>query len=164
MKDKTERADMGHMDSREVLVVSRSMHRKTNSQVAAYMGLGEETVSRYQRNPNPGEHGYDLPIGRIALWNRAVENDMVISWAAQQCGGYFVKVDAAKREDVSVDVQVSKVLKEASDVLGIWSSAMLDGALQPSEAKRLDSELREVITRAEACRESLSMSVGTGRA
>ena len=87
-----ERTDLRHMDHRQILVVSRAHSGLTNAEVAADMGLGEETVARYQREPNPGEHAYDLPLHRVRTWCRAVGNDLVVRWVAQHCGGLFVRV------------------------------------------------------------------------
>lgn len=50
-----ERTDLRHIDHRQALFMSRGISSKTNAQVAAAMGLGEETVARYQRDPAPGE-------------------------------------------------------------------------------------------------------------
>ena len=74
-----------HMDSIAMLVYSRGVSGKTNAEVAREMGLGEENVARYQRDPNPGEHPYDLGLRRIAGWRQSVGNDIVPQWIAQQC-------------------------------------------------------------------------------
>lgn len=141
--------DLSHMDHREVIFYSRGLSGRTNAEVARDMGLGEETVARYQRAPNPGEHAYDLQLHRIRTWCRAVDNYIVMQWVAQQCGGVFVRVDRACPEDVNITTQISRVNKEAADVVSRLLADLQNGVVDEAEKPALTKELRELLVAVE---------------
>ena len=132
-----------HMDSAAVLVYSRGVSGKTNSEVAQDMGIGEEAVARYQRDPNPGEHPYDLGLRRIAAWCHAVGNDIIPQWIAQQCGGIFVRTGQAGTE-AAITAQMEIVNKEAGEAVGALLSALKDGDISRADKYTLMKELDDL--------------------
>lgn len=132
-----------HMDGKAVLVYSRGVSGKTNAEVAQDMGIGEETVARYQRDPNNGEHPYDLGLRRISSWQRSVENDIVPRWIAQQCGGVFVRIDEGGKE-ANITAHMERVNKEAGEAVGALLTALKDGSINRSERSTLIKELQDL--------------------
>lgn len=109
--------DLVHMNQREVLEVSRLKAGLTNKQVGIGMGLGEETIARYQREPNPGEHAYDLGIGKVAGWCRTVGNLLVPQWIELHSRREMVFCEDIVGGSASLSEQVRNVNKEANDVI-----------------------------------------------
>ena len=138
-------SDLSHMNHREVLVTSRAMSGKTNGQVAQSMGLGEETVARYQREPNPGEHAYDLPLHRVRSWCQAVGNDLLIRWLTQQCGGVFAADKIARDPGTHIADIVDLLNHETADVIQQTITSLRDGKMTQEELQRLHKELRDVV-------------------
>jgi uncharacterized protein YerC len=132
-----------HMDGMAVLVYSRGVSGKTNAEVGRDMGIGEETVARYQRDPNPGEHPYDIGLRRIAGWCQAVGNDIVPQWIAQQCGGMFVRTDQ-EGKDANITTQMERVNKEAGEAVGSLLSALSDGTISRDERIDMIKELEDL--------------------
>ena len=132
-----------HMDGKAVLVYSRGVSGKTNAEVAQDMGIGEETVARYQRDPNHGEHPYDLGLRRISSWQRSVENDIVPRWIAQQCGGVFVRIDESGKE-ANITAHVEIVNRETSDVVSAALKALSDGDITRAERFTLIKEFEDL--------------------
>jgi hypothetical protein len=137
--------DLRHINARQVLVISRAMSGKTNAEVAEDMDLGEETVARYQRDPQPGESPYELPIGRVQAWNRATGNDLVMRWLAQRCGGVFAQERKTKAPDAQIADIVNVLNRETSDVIQQMLMSLRDGKWTLEEVKKLMKELRDVM-------------------
>ena len=148
-----------HMDGKAVLVYSRGVSGKTNAEVAQDMGIGEETVARYQRDPNHGEYPYDLGLRRISSWQRSVGNDIVAQWVAQQCGGIFVRTGQVSTE-ATITAQMEIVNKEAGEAVGALLSALKDGDITRAERFTLIKELEDLCRTAN---EALGVVKRTGK-
>jgi hypothetical protein len=130
------------VDHKEILIMSRvKAGHISNAEVARRMGLGEETVARYQRYPKDGEQDFSLPAHRIPSWNAAVGNHLVSEWVAQRDGGLFVRVDAECSEDMNVVSQVGKVNREIADVTDCMLQALADGTMDSNDVNSLLKEL-----------------------
>ena len=145
--------DFDRFDARTILTESRldtdSVSKLSNDVIAKRMGLGEETVGRYQREPHDGERDYGLPIRRVALWNRAVGNDLVVQWLCHDCGGVFVKVDGESPADMNLVSQVNQMNESSSLVVNKLLKALEDDTLSEAERAGLIAPLRVHLRRVE---------------
>jgi hypothetical protein len=137
-------SDLSHMNHREVIVTSRTIADKTNAEVARDMGIGEETVARYQREPHPGEHDYDLPIRRVRAWNKAVGNNLVIRWLCQQCDGVFAAGHETGKSEVQISDIINKLNRETGDVIQQAITSLRDSKWTAIELKKFLKEVRDV--------------------
>lgn len=109
--------DLTHMNQREILEVSRLNAGLTNKQVGIGMGLGEETIARYQREPNPGEHAYDLGIGKVPGWCRTVGNLLVPQWIEVHSRREMMFCEDVVGAPVPLSEKIRLVNKEAADLV-----------------------------------------------
>lgn len=137
--------DLSAFDARTILEESRLQAGLSNQNVGKRMGLGTETVARYQREPEEGERDYGLPIRRVRIWNQAAGNDLVIQWLCQDCGGVFVRVDGDCTDAGSITQQMGKVSKEAHEAIAAWLKAIEDGEYEASERLSVTKELRDLV-------------------
>lgn len=142
--------DLLHMDAPGILQLSRGVAGMTNAEVSRRMGLGEETIARYQRQPGQGEHAYDLGIGKIAAWCEAVGNRYLAKWIAQQCGGVFVFVDKDCPEDMSISGQIKKLNDSTAAVVGHILRSLEDGSMDDAEQAKNVRLLREMLANVES--------------
>lgn len=143
----------------QVKKLAKELQGKTNETLAEEIGVGHEHVSRHFRDPH-----YSVSPAMLPALCRAMDNYLQIEWLVIQVGATMTMLDRTKLEDMIVSSQVSRTLKEASDVLQVWSDCMLDGVRTSEEENQLDRELCQLVARATAARDALRMGGKAARA
>ncbi len=138
--------------------LAKELSGKTNEELAEEINMGHEHVARHFRDPH-----YNIGTPMMPALCLALGNKLMIQWQCVQVGGYYGEVDPAKKQDMSVDVQMSCVCKETADVMSTWAATMMDGKRTLQEDHRMDQELSDLIRKADECRVALRLSRGVGR-
>jgi hypothetical protein len=71
-------------------------------------------------------------------------NYLIIEWQAIHAGGLFIKTEGSK-EAKNLDMQISLLTKEFSDVLREDAQARLDDTYSDEELSRIDKELSDLL-------------------
>lgn len=139
----------------QVKKLAKELCEKDVETLSEETGIGLSHLRRHFAEP-----GYNVNPSHLVKLCSAMGNWLQIEWIVIQAGGSMVMLDQAKPQDLSVSERVSKTLKEASDLLHVWSGAMLDGIVNNDEADSLDRELGQLIKRANETREAIGISIG----
>lgn len=131
-----------HMSSRDILEYSKLKAQMTNKQIAISMSLGEETIARYMREPAPGEHPYDLGIGKAASWCRATGNLLVPQWIDMQCRRNFAFPEDQVR--MSIADQVRMVNRETADLVSVMLEDRNGDGVPDGDPEKILKELYEL--------------------
>lgn len=129
---------MRHLTSKEIL--KRACDERGVKSVADEMGLSSSWLYNQINDPDRGDI-----IEKISLLSKATGNAKLLHWLCQQQNGYFVEHKVlAKTDSASINMHLSEVLKEFSDVMREIGDAFADGKVTYQEARRIRNEWEEV--------------------
>lgn len=123
----------------QLLTIAYVLSGKTYEVIAEEMGLGLTTIHRYFTDPS-----YNPPSYRVPKLCRVLGNYPIIEWQAIHVGGLFIKTEVSK-EAQNLDMQISLLTKEFSDVLREEAQARLDDTYSDEELSRIDKELSDLL-------------------
>lgn len=128
----------------QALLLALRLSGLTLTEVAERMGKGYTTIQRYFNDPT-----YNPPSYLIPDLCKVLGNNILIEWQVVRVNGIISYLDG-NVSDANLQMQISKLTKEFSDVLREDGKAMLDREYHPHELHRMENELEDLASAA-AC-------------
>ncbi len=112
---------------------------KPDAEIAAVMGWSASVASRVFSN---GDYWPSLPS--LPLFCEAVGNDIVPRWIMANMDILTERI--APMDAVSLLASMGNLFREMADVAAEGQAALIDGKVNPDEARRILRQLRDVFT------------------
>jgi len=98
---------------------------------------------RWYQHKNTNEKTDDYLTQTIEAINWS-DNDMIINHICNAAGGYFIKAIDVDERNKCLHSNMSKILKEMSDVYVVFAAAAADGKITIDELPKIKKEINEM--------------------
>ncbi|MGD9809659.1 MAG: phage regulatory CII family protein [Deferribacterales bacterium] len=141
--------DLREISFQQAKEFAKAMSPATFKDLAISSGIPSSTLQRMFTDPE-----YDPSARNIPLLCEGLGNTIMVDWMASKIGGRVVLDTEQKPSQESLQVNVAKMMREASDVISADAEARMDGVYTVEELEQIEREANELINAAHSVRES----------
>jgi transcriptional regulator with XRE-family HTH domain len=122
-------------------VIKEAFKKISPKEVASELGLSLSLVYKWAQEPSETGSGSKNPLDRLLEIIRLTEDQRLIDWLCEKCGGYFVRNPQTTNEkNVEVLPATNEIISDFSNLLSQISKAAEDDSITLDEAEQIRAQ------------------------
>jgi len=122
------------MESHDIL--KNAFSKSSPKAIASELGVSLSLVYKWAQNQSESGSGSRNPIDRVIKIREMTDDEAIVEYIAEQCGGYFVKNPVSQcMQGFQYLPATTEIVTQFSNLLARISTAALDNSITSDEAE-----------------------------